>query len=335
VHVSTHYRNSTVPNYEGHVGELARFAKCSGAGVALCNTLGAFVAADAAKRAGMPTAWVIHESFSLPDFAHQNWGPFVPPPAVWTRWHSTLAEVDKLLFVADATREIFLPYSKPERCRTVRYGTPMWKFRGRTRPEARRQARAMFGYAPDELVLVNIGVAESRKGQAPLISAMERIHERYPKARLSIVGWHPSEYGLALEASVKRAGLDEVIRLVPVQRDPIPWLQAADVFVNSSDIESLPRSILEAVCCGVPVAATDVFGAREMIIDGETGWLFETNDVDALTAALLRVLETTPARRREIAQAAHRLLADWLDPAGYAREYSQILSELADHRGSC
>jgi glycosyltransferase involved in cell wall biosynthesis len=209
----------------------------------------------------------------------------------------------------------------------------MWKFRGRTRPEVRRQARAMFGYAPDELVLVNIGVVESRKGQAPLISAMARIHERYPKTRLAVVGWHPSEYGLALEASVERAGLDEVIRLVPVQRDPVPWLQAADVFVNSSDIESLPRSILEAVCCGVPVAATDVFGAREMIVDDETGWLFETNDVDALTSALLRVLETTPARRREVAQAAHRLLADWLDPAGYAREYSQILSDLAN-RGS-
>jgi D-inositol-3-phosphate glycosyltransferase len=333
VHVSTHYRNSTVPYYEGHVGELARFARCSGAGVALCNTLGAFVAADAAKRAGLPTAWVIHESFTLPDFAHQNWGPFVPPPAVWNRWHSTLAEVDRLLFVADATREMFLPYSKPERCRTVRYGTPMWKFRGRTRPQVRRQARDLLGYAPHDLLLVNIGVSESRKGQAPLISAMERLHERHPAARLAIIGWHASEYGLGLEKSVKRAGLQDVVRLVPVQPDPTVWLQAADVFVNSSDIESLPRSILEAVCCGVPVAATDVFGAREMIIDGETGWLFETNDVDALTAALLRVMDTSPARRREIAEAAHHLLADWLNPAGYAREYSQILSELADLGG--
>jgi D-inositol-3-phosphate glycosyltransferase len=335
VHVSTHYRNSTVPYYEGHVAELARFAKCSGAGVALCNTLGAFVAADAAKRAGLPTAWVIHESFSLPDFAHQNWGPLIPPPAVWNRWHSTLAEVDKLLFVADATREMFLPYSKPERCQTVRYGTPLWKLRGRTRPEVRRQTRNTLGFAPTDLVLVNVGVTESRKGQAPLISAMEWINERYPKVRLAIVGWHPSEYGLSMQASVKRAGLGDHVRLVQVQRDPVPWLQAADVFVNSSDIESLPRSILEAVCCGVPVAATDVFGAREMITDGETGWLFETNDVDALTAALLRVLDTTPARRREMAAAAHQKLADWLDPAGYAREYSQILSDLADdNRGS-
>jgi D-inositol-3-phosphate glycosyltransferase len=329
VHVTTHYRNATVPWYEGHVAELARFARCSGAGVALINTLGAFVAADAAKRAGLPTAWVIHESFSLPDFAHQNWGPDVPPPAVWKRWHSTLAEVDRLLFVADATRELFLPYSKPERCQTVRYGTPMWTLGGRTPAQARRIARTERGYGPDDVVLVNIGVAEARKGQGPLLSAMERIHARHPRARLAIVGLHPSPYGLALADTVKRAGLEDVVRLVDIQRDPTPWLHAADLFVNASDIESLPRSILEAVCCGVPVAASDVFGAREMITDGETGWLFETNDVDALSAALLRALETPVERRREMARAAHTALAGWLDPAGYAREYSKILSELA------
>jgi glycosyltransferase involved in cell wall biosynthesis len=333
VHITTHYRNSSLPDYEGHVAELAAFAKCSGAGVALVNTLGGFVAADAAKRAGMPTAWVLHESFTLPDFAHQNWGPVKPPPAVRACWESTLAEVDRLLFVADATREMFQPYSKPERCRTIRYGTPMWKFGGRTRQQIRQQARAVLGFAPNDVVLLNIGVVEARKGQGPIVSAMRRIHGRHPDARLSIVGLHPSPYGLELIDTVRRADLETVITLVPVQQDPTPWLQAADIFVNSSDIESLPRSILEAVCCGVPVVASDVFGAREMIIDGETGWLFETNDVDALTSALLRALDTPVTVRREMARAAYHKLSGWLDPAGYAREYSELLTELAETGG--
>lgn len=333
VHLTTHYRNSSVPHYEGHVGELARLAKCSGAGVALVNTLGGFPAADAAIRAGLPTGWVIHESFSLPDFAYQNWGPHTPPAAVWSRWESTLAETDRLLFVADATREMFLPYSKPERCQTVRYGTPMAKFGGRTRAETRWQARQFLKLRPEDTLLVNIGVVESRKGTGPLISAMEPVRRRYPNAKLSIVGFHESPYGKALAETVERDELADWVDLVPVQRDPTPWLHAADVFVNSSDIESLPRSILEAVCCGIPVAATDVFGAREMITDGETGWLFEPNDVDALTAGLLRVLDTPAQRRGEMAQAAYRKLADWLPPSGYARDYSDILTELATSGG--
>ncbi|OZM70043.1 glycosyl transferase family 1 [Amycolatopsis antarctica] len=335
VHLTTHYRNSSVPQYEGHVGELARLAKCSGAGVALINTLGGFPAADAAIRAGIPTAWVIHESFSLPDFAYQNWGPHTPPAAVWSSWESALAETDMLLFVADATREMFLPYSKPERCRTVRYGTPMAKFGGRTRAETRWQARQFLKLEPEDTLLVNIGVVESRKGQGPLIAAMEPVRRAYPNARLSIVGYHASPYGKALAETIERDGLGDWVDLVPIQRDPTPWLHAADVFVNSSDIESLPRSILEAVCCGIPVAATDVFGAREMITDGESGWLFETGDVDAITAALLRVLDTPAQRRQDMAQAAYRKLADWLPPAGYAREYSDILSELAAKGEHC
>ncbi len=332
VHITTHYRSSTVSDYEGHVAELARFAKLSGAGVALVNTLGGFVGADAAKRAGIPTAWVIHESFSLPTFAYHNWGPEKPPAAVWQRWESSLAEVDKLLFVADATREMFLPYSKPERCQTVRYGTPMWTLGGRVPAGTREQARASLGYSPDDVVLVNVGITEPRKGQAPLLSAMQRIRAIHPEVKLSIVGLHSTPYGLAMEKAVERAGLAKSVELVPIQPDPIRWLQAADIFVNNSDVESLPRSILEAVCCGLPVAATDVFGAREMIVDGQTGWLFETNDVDALTATLLRALKTPPAQRREMAEAAHEKLRPWLDPAGYAREYSEILTELA-HTG--
>ncbi len=329
VHLTSHYRHSTVAHYEGHVSELARFAACSGAGVALVNTLGGFVAADAAKRAGLPTGWVIHESFALPDFAYQNWGPLGLPPAVWTRWESTLAEVDRLLFVADATREMFLPHSEPERCRTVRYGTPMWRLGGRTRPEVRAQARAALGFGDDDFALVSVGVVEPRKGHGPLIAAMERVLVRHPSARLSIVGGHASPYSEALGETIRRAGLSDSVHLVPIQRDPTPWLYSADVFVNGSDVESLPRSILEAVCCGVPVAATDVFGAREMVVDGVTGWLFEPNDVDALTVALLRALGSTAADRRSMARAAHAELAGWLDPAGYAREFSEILTELA------
>jgi hypothetical protein len=164
VHETGHYRSGTVAGYEGHVAELARYARCSGAGVALVNTLGAFVAADAAKRAGLPAAWALHESFTLPDFAHLNWGPATPPAAVWARWHSALAEVDRLVFVADATRELFLPYSKPERCRTIRYGSPLWTLGGRIAPEVREQARADLGYEPDDLVLVTVGLVDPRKG---------------------------------------------------------------------------------------------------------------------------------------------------------------------------
>lgn len=329
IHLTSNYRSATTADYEGHVAELAAIARCSGASVALVNTLGGFPAADAAERAGLGTAWVIHESFTLADFAYQNWGPNQPPGPVWERWEQALGNADQLLFVADATRELFLPYSTPERCRTVRYGTPMVRFGGHTHHETRRAARRMLGIDDDTVFLVNIGVVEPRKGSGPLIAAMKRIRRRYPNVRLSIVGNDDSPYCHTLAESIERAGLGNQVQLVGIQRDPTPWLQAADIFVNASDIESLPRSILEAVCCGVPVVATDVFGAREMIADGESGWLCEPNDVDALTTAILRAIDTPARQRQRTASAAYDGLRDWLDPADYAATYSEILRSLS------
>ena len=329
VHRTSPYRVGDVAEYEGHVRELALLARTSGAGVALVNTLGLFGCVDAARRAGLPTAWVVHESFELADFAYLNWGMAGLAPVVRQRWQRSLADADQLLFVADATREMLLPYSDPRRCRTIRYGTPMARFRGGVPPRDRAEARAALGIAEDTLLLLNIGVMEPRKGQAALIAAMDLVRRQFPAVRLAVVGHHPSPFALAMADLVERGDLSSSVELVPVQRDPTPWLRAADLFVNSSDIESLPRSILEAVCCGIPVVASDVFGAREVISDGRSGWLFEPNDVDALAVALIRACETPAEQRREMAAVAYRNLAGWLDPTGYVTDYSEVLTKLS------
>lgn len=328
VHRTSPYRVGDVADYEGHVRELALLARSSGAGVALVNTLGLFGAADAAKRAGLPTAWVVHESFELADFAYLNWGMAGLAPVLRQRWQRSLAEADQLLFVADATREMFLPYSDPRRCRTIRYGTPMASARGSVSARDRASARESLGISDDTLLVLNVGVMEPRKGQATLIAAMDTVRRQYPAITLAVVGHHPSPFGLAMSELVERTELSDNVQLVPVQRDPTPWLRAADLFVNSSDIESLPRSILEAVCCGIPVVASDVFGAREILKDGHSGWLFEPNDVDALAVALIRACETPVERRGEVAALAYQSLSGWLDPSGYVTEFSEVLTKL-------
>lgn len=328
VHLTSQYRVNDVAAYEGHVAELAHLARSSGAAVGLVNTLGAFPAADAVQRAGLPCAWVIHESFRLAEFSYHNWGAAGLRPGIREKWESALRSADRLLFVADATREMFVPLSAPQRCQTIRYGTPLATVGGRTGQAERAHARSRLGLDDETTLILNVGVLEPRKGQGPLISAMHRVRERHPRTLLHIVGNHPSSYGHALSEYTQSSRLADWVDLIPIQRDPRPWFEAADLFVNSSDVESLPRSILEAVCCGLPVLASDVFGAREMITDGHSGWLCEPNDVDALAVGLLRALETPVAKRRQMAAAAFDDLADWINPGHYAAEYATILDQL-------
>lgn len=89
-------------------------------------------------------------------------------------------------------------------------------------------------------------------------------------------------------------------------RDDIPKLMAAmDIVVLASYAEGIPRVLLEAAAMGKPAVGTDVRGTREVIIDGETGYLVPSRDAPALADAISR-LSANPARRREMGKAARR-----------------------------
>jgi D-inositol-3-phosphate glycosyltransferase len=314
-------------DYENYVTELSLLMRGSGAGVVLVNTLGFFAGVDAARRAGLPVAWAIHESFALPDFAYLNWGPHGLAPTVRERWLHCLREADALVFVADATRELFLPHADPARCLTVRYGIGTDYL---TATESTVDLRESLGVPRDARVLLNVGVSEPRKGHGPLLAAFEAVRRRHPDTHLVVVGMHDSGYCAALRDWVVRHELTEHVSLVPIVRDPLPWFRIADLFVNCSDIESLPRTILEAMALRIPVVATDVFGARELIVDGESGWLLRPNDRNALTVGLLRALDTPPDERARIANRARAGVEPLLDPAGYGAEFAKLLSGLTE-----
>jgi glycosyltransferase involved in cell wall biosynthesis len=299
----------------------------------MVNTLGCFAGTDAALRAGLPVAWVIHESFSLADFSFLNWGFEGLSPLVRQRWEQSLADASALLFVADATRELFMPYSQPRRCLTTRYGIDLAQAEHAATEPTSTELRKQLGVPADARVLLTVGVSEPRKGHGQLLVAFERIHRLHPDAHLIIVGTHDSPYCDALGERVRDRGLSGSVSLIPLVRDPQAYFRIADLFVNSSDIESLPRSILEAIAFRIPVLAADVFGAREVITDGESGWLFSPNDLNALTVGLLRALETPADGRLRMAERARKHVDWFLDSSHYGEEYATILGRLADPDG--
>jgi glycosyltransferase involved in cell wall biosynthesis len=81
------------------------------------------------------------------------------------------------------------------------------------------------------------------------------------------------------------------------------FLAAADIFALASVREQFGLVLVEAMACGVPPVAVDRFGPAEIVIDGETGWLVEPEDVTGLADALLHAIDDPDERARRGARA--------------------------------
>jgi glycosyltransferase involved in cell wall biosynthesis len=126
----------------------------------------------------------------------------------------------------------------------------------------------------------------SAKGIAELIDAFAAVHERYPRARLWLVGDGPE--AAAFKA---RAAGNTAITFIGHSDTPLSHLAAADVFVHPSYHEGFSLSLVEAAMLGKPIISCAVGGNPEIIRDGQNGLLVAARDPLSLRTAMLRLLE--------------------------------------------
>lgn len=134
------------------------------------------------------------------------------------------------------------------------------------------------------------------------LRAFANLKARIPEATLTIVGDGPSRSNL--EAFVQSNNIKDVIFAGHVNNEDIyGWLDQADILVSSSRADNMPVSILEGFNAGLLVIASNVGGVPYMIRDGETGYLFESNNDDQLVNKLILALQEQDKSRRIIQNA--------------------------------
>jgi glycosyltransferase involved in cell wall biosynthesis len=172
-------------------------------------------------------------------------------------------------------------------------------------PAGQSPLRARQGVPPGRLVIGAVGRLSPEKAFNNLIHATHRLLGQGLDVELWIAGEGDSRSDL--EALIKHLGLDGRVRLLGFCADTIELYHALDLFVLSSLREGLPNVVLEAMAMEVPVVSTRVAGVPKLIDDGQTGLLVPVGDIEALTAAMQRLL-AEPDLRRQLADAGRRLI---------------------------
>lgn len=145
-------------------------------------------------------------------------------------------------------------------------------------------------------VVGSIGRLEPRKGHDNLIQAMPSVLERVPNACLLIAGHDLWGYGKSLQARIDGLGLTEQIRLVGFQGNVPSFLHALDVFAFASRSEGFGQVVIEAMAAGKPVVTSRIAPLTEIVVDGETGLLAETENAQSFGDAITWLLTHPDAR---------------------------------------
>lgn len=195
--------------------------------------------------------------------------------------------------------------------------------------------RERFGVGLDVPIIGIVGVLQRGKGISGFIDMVALLREDGVDARYVVVGDEIYDTGrdegirAELEARVEALGLEGVLHFVGFQSDTVRVMQGLDMLVSAStQPESFGRVVVEAMACGVPVAASALGGVLEIVEDRTNGRLFPPGDASAMARAVRSLLEDDELRKSCVANGRHRVAQRFSIRsyvAGVVRTYDRLL----------
>lgn len=178
-------------------------------------------------------------------------------------------------------------------------------------PGERARRRAELGVDDHEVVIGLVGRLVAEKGYREVFAAAGAVRAAHPNVRFVVIG--PSDpdkrdaIGAAEQRDANRAG----VQFLGSRDDVDAWYLTMDLYVLASYREGFPRSAMEAAAMGLPIIATDIRGCRQVVADGENGYLVPARDAVALTEAIRALVEHDDVRARMAKAARARAVAQF------------------------
>ena len=184
----------------------------------------------------------------------------------------------RFLAVSELTRKIFLGEYRidPARVTVVRPGIDASLYAKLDRERCRREIRGRFGIVPDEPLILFVSMNFAIKGLDHILRGLGRLRERDPESRfrLLVIGRGDQKaYGqLARELGLG----DAVVFAGAVAREKLPeFYLAGDLYAMPSRFDTFGIVVLEAMAAGLPVLISGSVGARDIVREGENGFVVE------------------------------------------------------------
>jgi len=229
-------------------------------------------------------------------FTAHGWGfsqgtPFLRKSLVVLAEKLVAKFCDKIICVSEYDKELALKHkiAKPGKLIVIYNGVEINKI---------QNANLKMQNYSSKVKIVFVGRLSGQKNPELLLQVFSELSQKtQDKTQVSLIGDGSKKEKLQ-DFIIKNNLKEKVTLLGSLPRENVfKILEQSDIFVLTSNYEGFPRTILEAMSCGLPIIASNVGGVREAV-DKEVGFLIERGDKEALKKALIELIENPDLRKR-------------------------------------
>lgn len=154
-------------------------------------------------------------------------------------------------------------------------------------------------FSDNRVKILTVGRFTPQKGFDLAIEICRLLREQNANFGWYMIGWGPEED--KYRAMIERYELQDCVTILGERKNPYPYIDQCDVYVQPSRHEAYCMTILEAISLRKPIVCANFAGADEQIRNGETGWIVPVGDIEAFTEKI-RFLIENPAERTRLTQ---------------------------------
>ena len=154
-------------------------------------------------------------------------------------------------------------------------------------------------FSDNRVKILTVGRFTPQKGFDLAIEICRLLREQNANFGWYMIGWGPEED--KYRAMIEQYELQDCVTILGERKNPYPYIDQCDVYVQPSRHEAYCMTILEAISLRKPIVCANFAGADEQIRNGETGWIVPVGDIEAFTEKI-RFLIENPAERTRLTQ---------------------------------
>jgi glycosyltransferase involved in cell wall biosynthesis len=235
---------------------------------------------------------------------------------------------DYFIFVSDLVRKKWLKFSKIDAAKSFYIPNCVWEKRVEEISQNSKSnvKKKLFGN-DDQFIAICTGEVKYRKGQDLIIENLKLICNLIPNFKLLLLGRQNQTFVKELKSSLKKMNLEKRVEFIPHQPNAIEYIYAADVLLQPSRSEALPRTILEAMALKTPIVASDVDGIPELVGDNTSAILFSLSNIDKMIKGIHTIF-LNDSFRNQITEKAYKIYWDNFSREKHIQKYSEFINQI-------